>query len=373
LENADPNLIRMMSGAAGLNFNTLADIVANNTAVVADKAGCVSSGDSQSLQTLQCLREAPVDTLTNLSVAASRAARPPFGEGFFFPTYDGDIVPGRPSVQLRSGKVVKGVPLIGSWVVNDGAWYAAPTVSSDEEVLGTFGLWLTGLSSSTQLKLLELYPLEDFVHMVRPSYDGSISPQYYRAAQMNKDLWFTCPVLDFAWQYVKGGNIDHSKVALYEHNATRYTPAFELMGVPMWRVAHLSDIPYVLNVEQVGGGADNTPQQLQLAKQMSRSIAAFITSGPTGRQSGVAGAEDLTGWPPAFAGITDAELQSEFPSRLSIKLFGGPYGNLSVTIAKDQGETGNPTSDDKQALEWEKLFTRCEFINSEVVRREISV
>ncbi|KAI8951161.1 hypothetical protein F4801DRAFT_301255 [Xylaria longipes] len=84
----------MMSGAGGQNFNTLSDVVANNTAAIADKVGCVIAGDSQSLRTLQCLREAPVDVLTNLSVTASWAARPPFGEAFFFPTYDGDIVPG---------------------------------------------------------------------------------------------------------------------------------------------------------------------------------------------------------------------------------------------------------------------------------------
>ncbi|KAI0546956.1 lipase [Xylaria curta] len=363
----------MMSGAGGLNFNTLSDLVANNTAAIAEKVGCVIADDSQSLRTLQCLREAPVDLLTNLSVTASREARPPFGEGFFFPTYDGDIIPGRPSVLLRSNKVVKDVPLIGSWVTNDGAWYAPPTISSDEEVLGSFGLWLTGLSSSTQIKLLELYPLEDFAHMVRPSYDGTISPQYYRAAQMNKDLWFTCPVLDFTWQYVKASGIDPFKVALYEHNATRYTPVFESMGVPMWRVSHLSDIPYVLNVKQLGGGADNTPQQLELAKQISRRIVSFITAGPDGRQSGVRGAEDIAGWPPAFVGSTDSELHNEFPSRLSIKLFGGPYGSTPVSIVKGREQITSLAGEAEQVMEWEKLFARCEFINSEEVRREIGV
>ncbi|KAI0195562.1 lipase [Xylaria flabelliformis] len=363
----------MMSGAGGTNFNTLSDLVTNNTAAIADKVGCVIGGDSQSLRTLQCLREAPVDLLTNLSVTASREARPPFGEGFFFPTYDGDIVAGRPSALIRSNKVVKDIPLIGSWVTNDGAWYAAPTISSDEEVLGSFGLWLTGLSSSTIIKLLELYPLKDFVHMVRPSYDGSISPQYYRAAQMNRDLWFTCPVLDFTWQYVKASRIDPFKVALYEHNATRYTPVFESMGVPMWRAAHLSDIPYVLNVKQLGGGADNTPQQLKLAKQISRSIVSFITSGPDGRQSGVRVAEDIAGWPPAFVGSADTELHSEFPSQLSIKLFGGPYGNTPVSIVKGREQATSLAGEAEQAMEWEKLFTRCEFINSEEVRKEIGV
>ena len=79
---------------------------------------------------------------------------------------------------------------------------------------------------------------------MRPDYDGAISPQYYHAAQINRDFWFTtCPALDFMWQYVRNGGADASRIRVYEHNATRYTAAFETMGVPMWRVAQLSDIP----------------------------------------------------------------------------------------------------------------------------------
>ncbi|KAJ3571338.1 hypothetical protein NPX13_g5415 [Xylaria arbuscula] len=343
----------MMSGAGGTNFNTLSDLVANNTAAIAKEVGCATALDSQSLQTLQCLREVPADVLTNLSVAASQTARPPFGEAFFYPTYDGDIVIGRTSELLRSGKVVKDVPLIASWIVNDGAWYAAPTISTDGEVLSTFGLWLTGLSSSTQQKLLELYPIQDFAHLVRPSYDGPISPQYYRAAQMNRDLWFTCPALDFTWQYAKASRIDQSNVALYVHNSTRYTPVFESMGVPMWRVSHLSDIPYVLNTKHLGGGADNSLPHLELAKRMSRSIVSFVASDPTGRQSAVQG--------------------SELPRQIAIKIFGGPYDNASVLISEEPDLAVTPGGDAEQALNWEKLFARCKFINSADVRKEIGV
>ncbi|OTA97448.1 hypothetical protein M434DRAFT_26753 [Hypoxylon sp. CO27-5] len=334
----------MISGAPGLNFNTKSDLVANNTAAVALGAGCIKNDDSQSVETLQCLREAPVELLTNLSVIASRAARPPFGEAFFYPTYDGDFLPDRPSELLRAGKFAKGVPIIASWVSNEGAWYAPPTTSTDEE------------------KLLELYPLEDFEGMVRPDYDGPISAQYYRAAQMNKDIWFTCPVLDFAWQYVRNSGAEPSHVRLYEHNATRFTAVFEVMGVPIWRVAHLSDIPYVLNIQRLGGGADNSASQLDLARTMSRSIAKFVTSGTPEGDHG-----NTDEWPPAFAGVTDEELKGEFPSKVSLKLWGGPYGNLPVSVSKE-----NPAvvTEAEKAVAWEKVFDRCEFINSEKVRQE---
>ncbi|KAI1466956.1 alpha/beta-hydrolase [Daldinia caldariorum] len=353
----------MMSGASGLNFNTKSDLVAKNTEAVAQGVGCIKNGDSQSVETVQCLREAPFELLANLSVTAARAARPPFGEAFFYPTYDNDFLTDRPSQLLRAGKFAKGIPIIASWVSNEGAWYAPPTASTDEDVLASFGRWLTGHSESTKSKLLELYPIEDFEGMVRPDYDGPITPQYYRAAQLNKDLWFTCPVLDFAWQYVKNAGVDVSQVRIYEHNATRFTPVYEMIGVPMWRVAHLSDIPYVLNVQQLAGGADNSAHQLGLAKAMSRSIVKFVTSGKP------AGGSD--GWPAAFDGATKEELGKESPSRLALKLFGGPYGDAAVSLEKDGSEAVGTAAE--QAVKWEKIFERCEFINSEKVREESGV
>ena len=177
----------MISGAPGLSFNIKSDFVDNNTASAADELGCVKDGNSQSFETLDCLRKVPMEQLMNVSVSASRAARPPFGEGFFHPVYDGDYILDRPSRLTRLGKFVKDIPTMASWVTNDGAWYAPPTTARDEEVTESLSTWLFNLSEATLSKLLELYPLEDFVHMVRPDIDGPISPQYYRAAQMNRE------------------------------------------------------------------------------------------------------------------------------------------------------------------------------------------
>ncbi|KAJ5585571.1 alpha/beta-hydrolase [Penicillium hispanicum] len=355
----------MMSGGPGLNFNTKSDLVANNTAAIAKAIGCTDRENDQSEEALQCLRDAPVELLTNISVAMSRAARPPFGEGFFYPTYDADFMRDRPSELMRAGKFSKGVPVIASWVTNDGAWYAPPPTSTDEEVLSSFGLWLFNLSETTRRKLLELYPLSDFEAMVRPGYDGPISPQYYRAAQMNRDIWFTCPVLDFAWQYVKQGGVDRHKMRLYEHNATRFAPAYEMMGVPMWRVAHLSDIPYVLNVPHLGGGSDNSAAQLELAREVSRDIVSFVSSGHP------KGSGDDQKWPSAFHNTTSTALSKDFPGKLTIKLSGAPYGTQAVTVS-EQMDVSTAT-DAEKAVHWEKLFSRCEFINSHEMRAEAGV
>lgn len=134
-------------------------------------------------------------------------------------------------------------------------------------------------------------------------------------------------MLDFAWQY---GRHNGGQVRLYEHNSTRFTPAYEMMGVPMWRVAHLSNIPYVLNVQWVGGGADNSAGQLELSRAVSRSIAGFVSSRVDEE------------WPVAFADVTSEDLEKEFPIRLSLQLFGGLYGNglVSVTRGVEDVTTG---------------------------------
>ncbi|PLB55452.1 alpha/beta-hydrolase [Aspergillus steynii IBT 23096] len=356
----------MMSGGPGLNFNSKPDLVAENTAAIARQVGCVEDSDDQSFKVLECLRNVPFETLTDLSVAASRAARPPFGEGFFYPTIDGDFIRDRPSQLMRAGKFVKGIPVIGSWVTNDGAWYASPHTSTDEDVLASFGRWLVGLSNSTKQRLLELYPREDFEHMVRRDYDGPISTQYYRAAQINRDIWFTCPVLDFTWQYVKNGGVDSSQVRVYEHNSTRFTPVFETMGVPMWRVAHLSDIPYALNTQHLEGGADNSASQLALARVVSRAITNFVNTGTPEKSE-----SQTETWPAVFSGLTSEDLSRESPSRLSIQVFGGPYGTVPVTVGRDTD--GSMAGEAEEAIQAAQLFRRCEFINSELVRAETGV
>ena len=224
----------MLSGGPGLNFNTMSDSVANHTRTIAQAVGCADHDDDQSDATLKCLQKAPVEKLTNVSVSIMRAGRPPFGESFYTPTYDNDFLTDRPSILLRQGKFARGVSVIASWVTNEGAWYSPPTTANDSDVLASFSPWLFRVSKATKKKLLDLYPLSNFEHMVRPEYDGPISPQYYRAAQINKDIWFTCPVLDFAWQYVQKGGAEPTQMRIFEHNATRFSPPFEMMGVPMW-------------------------------------------------------------------------------------------------------------------------------------------
>lgn len=353
-----------MSGGPGLNFNSQPDLVASRTAAISEQVGC---GKGEDLKTLECLRRIPFELLTNLSVTASRKAHPPFGEAYFYPTIDNDFILDKPSLSTRAGRFTKGIPIIASWVTNDGAWYAPPTTATDDDVLGSFGAWLHKLSEPTKKELLDLYPLEEFKHMVSSKHEGQISPQYYRAAQLNRDIWFTCPVLDFTWQYVKNGGIDASQVRLYEFNETRYSPVFDSMGVSMWGVSHLSDIPYLFYNDHLRAGADNSEQQLTLARNFSRAIIQFVHGSPRG----IGG--KISSWRPAFSNDFSKSSTGDAPSHISVQLFGGPHGSKCTTCSEHMGVQVEDLTSAEKALHWEKLFSRCAFVNGQQFRKEAGV
>ena len=242
-----------------------------------------------------------------------------------------------------------GIPLIASWVANDGAWYAQSTITSDPSVLASFQQYIIGLSSSSLDRLLALYPESDFTHLVRPGEKAT--SQYYRAAQMNRDIWFTCPVIDFTYHYSISSNRD---VRLYEMNQTKFGPIYAYMGVPEWRVAHLSDIPYVMN-ENVAAGGDNSPAQQQLSAQVSGSFAAFAWTGNPTAGRWAKGAKAFKDWPVAFG------KREQGPERVKVFVVGGEQGSGVATAIRNGGKEG--TSRDK-AVAWEKLIERCAFINS---------
>ncbi|KAL8721383.1 MAG: hypothetical protein Q9225_001930 [Loekoesia sp. 1 TL-2023] len=252
------------------------------------------------------------------------------------------------------------LPFTRSWVANDGAWYAQPGLKDDVSVLATFRTFVLGLSQSSLRTLLLLYPVKDFTHLVRPN--EAATAQYYRAAQLNRDIWFTCPVIDFTWQYARHGG--SSNIRLYDMNQTKYGPIFQYMGVPQWRVSHLSDIPYLLN-EDVAAGGDNSAVQRELSALLSGSAAAFAYTGdPTVSRGRV-----LASWPLAYRDQSTAALGKDYPEKLNLFVLGGPYGSGPATITAVTGGDGRSVRE--EALAWEKVVERCTFINS--IREQIGV
>lgn len=226
-------------------------------------------------------------------------------------------------------------------------------------MLATFQTYILGLSKPSLQKILALYPLSDFESFVRPDEDATA--QYYRAAQINRDIWFTCPVIDFTWQYTRHGA---PNIHLYEMNQTKFGPILKYMGVPQWRVCHLSDIPYMLN-EDVAAGGDNSAAQRELSALLSGSAAAFAHTGNPADSEGRVFKE----WPLAYPDRREQVLAKEHPENLNIYIVGGPGGSGPAHIAAER--VGGAAEEREQALAGEKLMERCNFINS--IQEEIGV
>ena len=250
------------------------------------------------------------------------------------------------TINLSVFKINTDVPLIASWVTNDGAWYAQPTIPSDASVLASFQQYVIPLSPSSLDRLLALYPQSDFTHLVHP--DEKATPQYYRAAQMNRDILFTCPVVDFTYHYSLASSND---VRVYEMNQSKFGPVFAYMGVPEWKVAHLSDVPYLMN-EDIAAGADNSPAQQDLSAHLSSSIAAFAW---TGDPTATKGAKGFRDWPVAFG------KDEQGPEKLELLVVGGEKGTGIATGTIGGGREASPRD---KAVAWEKVLERCAFINS---------
>lgn len=231
--------------------------------------------------------------------------------------------------------------------------------TTDASVLGSIQKFVLGLSQSSSQRLLSLYPVADFTRLVREGEQATV--QYYRAAQINRDILFTCPVIDFTWQYAKGAA---ETVRLYEMNQTKFGPVFQHMGVPQWRVAHLSDIPYFMN-EDVAAGGDNGPAQRELSTLLSGSMAAFAHTGDPRVSRG----QTFKDWPTAYQDSSQAALRKDYPEALSLNIIGGPNGSGQATTTYKT--TSRKISEREKALSWEKLIERCRFINS--IQEEIGV
>ena len=236
-------------------------------------------------------------------------------------------------------------------VANDGAWYAQTTSSDDASVFFFLISLILDLSQPSLQRILALYPVSDFTQLVRPNEQATA--QYYRAAQINRDIWFTCPVIDFTWQYTRYGGSNN--IRLYDMNQTKYGPILQYMGVPQWRVSHLSDIPYILN-EDVAAGGDNSPAQQALSALLSGSAAAFAYTGSPTTSRG----RTLQNWPIAYPDQSRQALSKVYPEKLNLYVVGGSQGSGPATIASGSGAT----SAREKALAWERVIERCSFINS---------
>lgn len=145
-------------------------------------------------------------------------------------------------------------------------------------------------------------------------------------------------------------------------NQTKFGPVFDKLGLGFWRVSHLSGIPFVMNGKIAGG--DNSIRQRKLSALVSGSVAAFAySSDPT-----VSSGKVLQAWPLAYDSNDLDARTKEHPGNLTLLVIGGPHGSGPAVLSR---ETDVDDSARVQAVQWERLLERCEFINS--ITEEIGV
>ncbi|KAK3994928.1 hypothetical protein QBC44DRAFT_36425 [Cladorrhinum sp. PSN332] len=397
-----------MSGPPGTALNMTSGMTEHHTRAVAEKVGCQHSintteddGSDDGSSLLRCLRQIPLEELTEKAMEYSVANRPPSGLFTFIPSVDGDFIPASQTSLYRSGSFVSGIPFVYGYTQDDGALNVGPAslYSTEEDMIPVIKSVAPSITSDSLAHLLALYPASDFEQEVsnynsrrKQDTDPEVSAQYFRASRIMRDLLFTCSSLDFgrhmaaaaaaaaadaAAESHKNG-IKNSKVYIYALNQSMLAPIFAGAGMPYIRVPHGSDTNYLFD------GVFPEGEVSKGDKKLSREVAGRFVEFAWGGRPG-------KGWPEAFSSKEEG---------FELMVVGGPWGSGSVKVRRDgkdkkkeglaemeSGEEGEgegridqvrlgemrsreSRERERQVLR-ERLLERCEFVNS--LNRELGI
>ncbi|KAH8591288.1 Alpha/Beta hydrolase protein [Bisporella sp. PMI_857] len=230
---------------------------------------CSGTADS-----LACLRQVPVDVLSNVFNSSVTTGAP------LQPVVDGDFIPDTPTTLLRDGKFLK-VPYLLGANHDEGTAFGRRGINTTEQFLGT--LTAAGIDNATAATVAAVYP--DIPEIgIPPTFEGRppaslrYGSQFKRAAAFGGDTKMHAPrrLTSQAWA---------------KHNVTSYSYVFNVMpnGVDYTTGAtHFQEVAFVFyNLE--GDGYKNVvavppfegkPESYsQLARLMSRMWISFIVDG----------------------------------------------------------------------------------------------
>lgn len=309
----------------------------NATSAIAVAAGCnATDAYSTSPALIACLRSLSMEKLLNLTSSFITETSSDNDGDIFLPTVDQDFLPKLASKLVADGKFPK-IPYMAGWQENDATLFTDRTVKTPNDTRAFVELYYPFLTSTTLTNLLNLYPVTDF----QANTTADLSAEFYRTAQIFRDILLTCPSVYFgAAMAKKYSGSSEVPVYLYVGNQTildAYQDAKNNSGLG---VIHTSELPYlygnlsIYNVTVPGYTYGPTANDFALAKSLPRTWAAFATTGRPGGGKGT-----LEGWESAFPG-------------------GEGPGDVFVVGGGDQGMVGAGA---------ERLGERCGFLNSEVV------
>lgn len=382
-----------MSGPPGTALNVTSDATETHTRAVAALLDCPNSSDEE---TLQCLRDTPMEKLLEIAVGYSTENHPPMGLFTFIPSIDSDFLPDRQSTLYKAGKFVKGVPFVFGWAHDDGATNAgrAPEFQSEDDMRGPIKSFAHALTNADYESLFSLYPAADFEQDVRNyearkgESDPTVPVHYFRISRIMRDLLFTCSSIEFGSEVSRQSkelDSNFAGVRLYDLNQSMMTPMFRGAGMPWLGVVHGSDLDYLYN------NLFSKDQMSEDDRELSNHLqASFLNFAYTGDPNlGTTGGASL--WPEAFptpGGDAKGQDETADSPRINLQVIGGPLGTgtCHITAPTDEipsfeeqdsplqkplvdslqyEEMGSKTSQERQnEIGHEQLIRRCAFINS---------
>ncbi|MCJ1392193.1 hypothetical protein MMC18_005060 [Xylographa bjoerkii] len=302
-------------------------------------ASLVNCNRSSSIDTLMCMRAVPLSILNQTGLAFAVEVAPSSGFNVFTPVVDGDFIPDAPSTLVASGRFAMNVSLIQGWNHDDGSIFTQMNISNEAAVQEFIQSQWNHISTSSLAQLLAQYPITEFA----PLPASNTSAYYFQAAQIFRDITFTCPGFRFAQATAEKG----ARAYLYELNQTILTPLFLKLGQPEFGVSHFSDIPYVFN--NLNPALNASASDFKLASQVSGSWSAFAAhADPSVR--GTSNATLLPSWLEAFAFGPRTEGIGAV-----VNAIGGPSSGLQGVPVTGPG---------LGPIVQENLWSRCAFIES---------
>ncbi|KAI1122056.1 alpha/beta-hydrolase [Nemania abortiva] len=380
----------VMSGPPGTALNITSDATELHTYAVAELLGCRDEGANDEA-VLACLREVPMDTLTETAMAYSVANHPPAGLFTFIPSVDDDFLLDRQSSLYEAGNFVKGVPMVFGWAQDDGATNAgpAPMFQSQEDMETPIRNFAHALSDDDYKKLFAQYPEQAFEEDVqryearKAESDPNVPVHYFRIARIMRDLLFTCSSIDFGYEMARQSQEKEGFAGVYHYalNQSMVAPLFRAAGMPWLGTVHGSDLDYLYNNIFPRGHLSEEDRELS-----DTMISYFVNFAYTGRPGG----EGHPPWPESFQGWDG--LRAGSPDTFNLQVMGGPLGTGAVRLTKRSSQSVTegqykdtlgsmqiPLGDDhikydemgslvdqqrQRELQREDIFERCSFIKS---------
>ncbi|KAL0566420.1 hypothetical protein V5O48_015598 [Marasmius crinis-equi] len=336
--------------STALEAGSTSNVTIDTFNAVAKLAGCDVDNNPQSDASLECLRSLPFEELLNITITQHDSTADSNDGDTYLPAVDDDFLPLASSELTVKGMFPK-VPVIIGWTAQDATFFTHFDIATPSDTRDFIHLFFPDLTNTTLSTLLSLYPSSDFA----PDPAANLTTEFYRSAQIFRDILFTCPSFLFghamAKKYWADDDSEVPSVYYYEQNQI-----VSMSGVipPGLGVVHTAELAYVFgnfSAWNSTGGIHPTPDDFELQRRQSRSWSGFASRGePT-----LDDHETLEGWTPAYGGAGDGQFDA----------------NLYVVGGQDAGISRLDGNGAKSHVSSQQLRERCEFLNREDVIAEL--